>query len=171
MKLNKNIEDYLETLIGCSFVSIKEYTTGAGEVQDLVLNIGIDYKKAKEKSLRKIQNLDINKHKGSGFGKQVLAQAKLEIETSLSKESSLVNPYSYPYAGFKEHDDSKELYIYGMLLKSHKKISIKGEYREVNSSEKTLAKRYLSSLLPISNYRQYKLNNAKELIINKVKLN
>jgi hypothetical protein len=163
-----------------TFLSIKEYTNNAGEIANYTICFNVSYKNAIAKSYEIIDSLDLNKIKK--FKKSILKEAKTELlssfEESLNGENKdytnsevYSNIYDYDgklITGLKLHKSDNILHING--IKVSKNVVLPGFYKDVNSSDKTLAKKYLKSLTPLNNFIQLKLQPArfKELSVDKM---
>ena len=66
--------------------------------------------------------------------------------------------------GVKMHKETGELYVAGLSIS--KTVLTPGTYKEVKSSEKTLAKNGISLTLPSGKYRQYKLERIQRAALN-----
>lgn len=66
--------------------------------------------------------------------------------------------------GVKIHKENGELHIVGLM--EHKTVLEPGEYKEVKSSAKTIAKNAIRAQLPSTRFRQYRFNNVTSAKLN-----
>lgn len=154
-----------------SFVGLRNYSKSNGERSSLVLLTDFNYKNLLKSDLNTLQE---NKDYVINLLSKIYS--KHEIETSLEKiESSLIkrisndnlSPYEYLSTGIKQHTNTGELYISGLVI--NKTIHEKGEYPKTNKRKSTLLKEQIEKILGFkqNKFRNYKLENVEEIRINK----
>lgn len=188
-KLIKFIMSLFANLNGSSFVGIKGYTNSKGETANFVVNANFSYHNAMVNDLAKLKlitdldlvNLVSNKFPDNSAGLILLTNAitnlfdvyKTAITEMIKSLENRLNPdpnkpnkrsegqtdaYINISPCIRLHIESGKLFIYA--LKVSKDILIAGEIQNVNSSDKTLAKRDIEKhfKLSTSNFRQFELN-------------
>lgn len=166
----KNLNKLRKLLNGANrptYVGLRSYKTAAGEIQNVVLNVGADYYQTKERDLVKLNSIDLNliSH-SSGLPLNILTEAKRKIELSLN-----IHRKDYTYTivspGLKKHNQSGEYYLYGYALNGLKRVIVPGEYNSKPLTTADLARKELEKHLMTSYYRQYKLANTSQIKIKK----
>lgn len=150
----------LETITGCSFVSIL-YTNKDGEVQKTLLNVGVSYENAKKKDIEYLKSLDVTTLK-SHLGKDILEQARQTLLGSLispnkARSNGQKNAYRMLTNGLKIHKETGQLYIFAMKVK--KEVLIEGDYKADTRKPLTQAKDLIREGMKSTKYRQYNLSN------------
>lgn len=162
-----------------TFLSIVEYKNNQLEISNYSVVFHINYLNAIEKSYNILKPLDLKKIDLTDklFSINELEIAREELLASLLDTLSGQNPlytcsevYSQvldfkgnPVKGVKIHIGQNVLHI--NALKIQKKVLVPGEYKLVNSSGKTLAKKELRQLTPMKNWVQFKLIPEKFKIL------
>jgi hypothetical protein len=168
-------------LKGAKFVSLKGYVSSeSGEIADYVINTNIDVMEAKKNDLKTLQACNIetlkvikrNTAKDIALDIYEMAYAEmLESATknvSANKEDRTINSvaqteaYEHLTNGIKVCKSSDEVHIFGMI---DQKVTIKaGTYKEVKSSDKTLAKKAITKQLNLraGKFRTFKVLNVAE---------
>lgn len=183
MELNdlKKLISSLNELKGARFIGVKNYIAkSSGEVADHVVNINVDYVKSKARDLEKLKSLTVNDVmliiKETGYSFETVNTAMYELLNSLEKavngevKSNQSKAQSDAYTkianGVKVHNKTGQIYIYAMGVS--KKVIVKGEYKKVNSSEKTLAKRAIERHCDFKStkYRNYIVDLADMYAVN-----
>lgn len=141
---------------------------GAGEIsrQTVLLNVNRD------NALRR--DLATIKAKFSSLTDPVEIEAAQEIISSLEASLSGFNPNYTKHGYYDGHgngnvqssDVSGSVYVKGYVIK--KEVLVKGEYKEVKSRAKTLAKKKLSKGFKSSRFREFIVtpDNLKSLSVN-----
>lgn len=176
----KRFFDLFRGLKGAKFISLNNYLSDTSkELANYVINVNISVQKAKEKdfeSLKSITDDDLKAiNKMSGIAVDILKvslsemlisaeknlSAKLEDRTAQSQAQT--NAYVNLAPGVKLHPDTMALHIFGMVI--NKDLLVKGEYKEVNSSAKTLGKKAITQHLDLraGKFRNFILANADNL--------
>lgn len=166
MELMNEIKDKLSTIKGVSFVSV-DYVNQDGDHELIIFNIGVDYQKAKQKDLEMLYTLDVWSLTAP-IPNTLLEDARLSLIDNLEKpnkaiQEGLKNAFTSLGNGFKIHNETGELYVYGMLISKY--IKSEGAYREDTRKPLTVAKDYLRGMMKHTQYRQFKINNAKSFTV------
>ena len=153
------------SITGVSFFSIKNYTNSSNEVANVLINVGINYEKSKEQDLAFLENLKYTDHEFK-CNKADFDVARLELIVSMIKpnenrSNGQKDAYTPIFSGVKVHNETGVLYIYGYRVS--KKVLVEGEYKEVKSSPKTLAKKEIQKLLKTGKFAQYAIEVGNTL--------
>lgn len=154
---------------GVSFFSVRNYTNDNGEKSHYSINLGANYGKAKQKDIQFLYDLDVTQYPWKADMKTIM-EAKSELLTSFenpneNRSKGQTDAYhSIIGSALKVHKATGDLYIYGYL--KSKKVLVKGEYKSVNSSAKTLAKNEVRKLLRTDKFRMFKVHIENELKAN-----
>lgn len=178
----KNLINKFESVKGASFVSINNYLAKtSGEVANHTVNINVSVKNAKLNDLQTLKNCtesDLNNiSKLSNLSLDVLKTALAEMLTSAEKNLSekiedrtaqsqaQTDTYFHITPAIKIHKDTFDIYIFGQTIK--KDVLVSGEFKTVNSSAKTLAKKAITKHLDLraGKFREYCLGNIDTLKI------
>jgi hypothetical protein len=166
-----SIETTIKLLNVCkrpTFIGLHHYETAAGEVQNVVLNIGLDYYVQKERDVDRLNNLDIESISlSSGLSIKELERARDEIRVSLHRHRKS-SVYVDVAPGLKKHHSTGQYYLTGFCWKGLKKVIKPGTY---SSSSFDRAKNELNKYLISPSYRQYKIEQLEELKVNKILVN
>lgn len=146
-----------KSITGVSFVSIKDYTNSNGEVSNNLINVGINYEKAKQKDIEFLENIKLVDYTFKSNTAD-LEDAKTEliaafIKPNENRSNGQIDAYTPIFAGVKVHNETGVLYVYG--YRENKTILINGVYPIVKSSAKTIAKNELRKLLKTGKFTQY----------------
>lgn len=159
IKIAKNFS----TINGTSFVGIKEYTSkSTGETANHVVNVGFKYENAIERDLNKLNNLTRKDAENivfeTGVDINTILTAKNEMinsfvnnrnkETQSKQSTAQENTYLNIAPGIRLHKETGQVYIYALHVS--KEVLIKGEYKKVNSRNKTIAKKAIKKYLDLS---------------------
>ena len=155
-------------LNGSNFVGIRGYENSKGEVANHVVIADFNYGNAVEKDLAKLQGAteaDIQNIAKEGFSADLVKQAIQKLADSFIKNSNpetasnqsiaQKDTYTKVTNSIKIHNETGQIYIYAL---GHSKVVVqKGEYKEKNSRELTLAqnavKKYFD--LTTAKYRNF----------------
>jgi hypothetical protein len=168
-------------LKGAKFISLKGYvSTESGEIADYVINTNISVMEAKKKDLETLQNCNtetlkvIKRNTAKDIALEIYSLAYAEMLESASKNVS-VNPedrttasqaqtdaYEHLTNGIKVCKSTDEVHIFGMI--DQKNLVKAGTYKEVKSSDKTLAKKAITKQLNLraGKFRTFKVLNVAE---------
>lgn len=154
---------------GVSFVKINGYKNSQGEISNILINVGASYENQKNADLKTLQTADITKMQFSVDMPTVLT-AKTELENSLIKpnenrSNGQIEAYTNICKGIKVYNQDGTIFVYGCQVK--KETIVKGEYKEVKSQPKTIAKNELKKLLnlKLDKFRQYKLSEISQMVL------
>lgn len=157
---------------GVSFVSLNNYTNSKGEVQNATINVGLSYERAKAKDTKFLQNLNVfeDERLKRFEDKQLLEIARLELLASCTnpnekQSNAQKEAYTHLCNGLKIHNETKALYLQGYAIS--KKVIETGEEKTDTRKPLTKAKDLIRKFLKSSKYRQYNIENLKEVKINK----
>jgi len=178
----KQIFDEFNNLNGAKFIAIKNHKSEkTGEIADFVVNTNIKVMTAKEKDYNAVASLTENDLKGlaneNSFNYDTMLQAYNELLTSKKKNLSenvedrtkqsqaITDAFLNVGNGLKIHKNTMELHITGFV--QNKKVIQKGEYKKVNSREKTLCKKAIEKFIDarMKKYRTFKVKNIDNLKI------
>jgi len=178
----KELINKFSSLKGASFVSLNGYVSASsGEVADVVINCGISVENAKKTDLNRLENCTpedlVNVSNASGIAVDTVKQAHAEMLASaiknlnpeISERSAQSQGQTDAYVqiapGLKLHKETLALHIFAMNIS--KKVIVKGEYKTVNSSAKTLAKKAIGKYLDLRSdkFRNYIIGNMDAVTI------
>lgn len=157
---------------GARFVAFKGYENKQGEISNITVNIGVSYDNAKERDTEKLRNADNFAHlKFEGVAVASCAEqariALLEANIKPSVEKSQAQKDAYEVIIpkiLKVHKETGTLFVFGFV---HAKEVVKeGVYKEVNSSNLTIAKNIIRKALDAPKYRQYDIEKIGMVRIN-----
>ena len=155
-------------LNGSNFVGIRGYENSKGEIANHVVIADFNYGNAVEKDLAKLQGAteaDVQNIAKEGFSADLVKQAIQKLADSFIKNSNpetasnqsiaQKDTYTKVTNSIKIHNETGQVYIYAL---GHSKVVVqKGEYKEKNSRELTLAqnavKKYFD--LTTAKYRNF----------------
>lgn len=153
---------------GC-FAKINQYTNDSGEVANHTVNLGMNYGKAKaDDYLTVCQAVPTELVVKTGFPLETVLISLGELKNSLNPEApqtargkAQTEAYEVINGCVKVHIDTGYLHIYAYRM--NKEILVAGEYKTVNSSEKTLCKKAIQKALALktAKYGQYKISPEK----------
>ena len=168
-------------LKGAKFVSLKGYVSSeSGEIANYVINTNIDVMEAKKKDLETLQNCNtetlkvIKRNTAKDIALEIYSLAYAEMlesankNVSENKEDRTVNSqaqtdaYEHLTNGIKVCKSTDEVHIFGMI--DQKETVKAGTYKEVKSSDKTLAKKAITKQLNLraGKFRTFKVLNVAE---------
>lgn len=166
--MKKEIVKAALNLKGVEFVGLENYESKtSGEVSNVVLNMGVNVQKAKEKDLETLKNFDVNllSTENKELAKVALnelivsAEKNLNVETATNQSKGQAEAYLNLGNGLKLHIESEALHISGFA--HSKTVLVEGEYKKVNKREKTLIKDEIKKVakLRMNKYRNYIIKN------------
>jgi len=137
-----------------TFLSIRGYRAASGEVADHQICFHMSYRHALEKSIAALEAMTLTDPIEIQARSELIASYQRSLEKLINEPleaigdhyDRVVNAEGEHVKGVKIHRESGDLHLFGLAL--GKVIHVPGEYREVKSSEKTLAKARLSKGLP-----------------------
>ena len=153
---------------GVSFVSIKGYENSHGEISNNLINVGMDYGKAKKSDIETLENLDLTTVK-TVTDLVTLEKARTELINSfLSPDENRSNGQQDAYTtlttGVKCHNETGKLYIYG--YRENKEVLKEGVYPVVKSRPLTIAKNELKKLLKTGKFVMFTVENISSMKLN-----
>ena len=155
---------------GSSFVGIRKYVNSHKEISNHVIIANFSYGNAVAKDLVKLKgatDADVENIAKSGHTIELVKQAIAKMiesfeknsnpETASNQSKAQKDTYTKVTDCIKMHNETGELYIYAI---GHSKVIVeKGEYKEKNSNDLTLAqnavKKYFD--LTTAKYRNFKV--------------
>lgn len=151
--MSKDIFDGLEKLGKGQFVSFPNYHNKYGEVANYVVNGNVDYGKAKEGDFAKLQAVtmgelkEISTEKNIEFATVLEAwnelfesyRPKAENEEKSARSKAQTDAYINIGKGLRFHPETETFHLYGFAVT--KKVIVEGNYPQVNSRPKTIAKK------------------------------
>ena len=166
--LESNLVDAAEASVAGGFIHIRGYTAKSGEVANHTLNGRVNWKATLGRSIEVLNVLTAEKVASDcpacddlDIATSALSEVKASYEKSYGKldlddddESSTSN-YKSLAPGVSTLPNSDTLYIWALGMS--KEVIVAGTYKKVNSSQKTLVKRYIERLTPASKFRRFKL--------------
>lgn len=146
-------------LSGAKFIALNGYfAKTSGEISDRIINVNISIENAKIADLQTLQSVSENQLSifalQSGIALDQFKIALAEMLTSANRNLSddktaqsiaQTNAYITITPAIRFHVESAKFHILGQSIA--KKVIVPGEYKHVNSSQKTLAKNYLTDAL------------------------
>lgn len=167
--MSKDIFDGIEKLGKGQFVSIPSYTNSKGEVAKYVINGNVTYQNVKENDNKKLHNCKAE------ILEQVSAEKGIDIETVFKAWQELVSSsdknldadsenrtaqskaqseaYINIGKGLKLNKESERFHVDGLIVS--KKVIVEGNYPQVNSRPKTIAKNAIKKALDLQS-RKYR---------------
>jgi len=160
---------------GSQFVAIKGYESKTGEIANYTVNVGLSVNNAKQADLKRLLNcmntdlLIISEKSKIDIKTCQIALTELisaaeknlseNIEDRSNQSQAQTDTYFNLCKGIKMHKDTQNLYIFGQLIS--KNTIVKGEYKTVNSSPKTMAKKAITKHLNLTagKFREFILPN------------
>lgn len=174
--------DKLSNGKSAKFIRINGYTAKtSGEVANHTINVNISVKNAKETDLQRLINCNssdlemIAKQNNLDLATCELAlsemitsaqknlSANIEEHTNQSKGQS--DAYINLTPAIRLHKDTLQVHVFGMAIA--KVVLVKGEYKQVNSNAKTLAKNAIKKHLDLraDKFRDFIVGNIESVKI------
>jgi hypothetical protein len=155
---------------GAKFASFVYRTKGTNELQKVTVILGASTEKLYQKDVATLEGL-LPELKGI----ELVAAMELLNSRLNSFQNGIGHNDAYTCEdvfqtvnantmGVKIHKENGELHITGLM--EHKTVLEAGVYKEVKSSEKTLAKNAIRAKLPSTRFRQYVFNNVVSAKLN-----
>jgi hypothetical protein len=179
----KTFFDKFENLKGVSFISINGYKSiTTGEIANHVINVNLSVKNAKETDLERLKNCNDNDIKQISFNSNIAIDiCKIALEEMLtSAEKNLsenkeersnqskaqTDSYFFLTPAIRLHKETMQVHVFGQAIS--KKVIVPGEYKKVNSNDKTLAKNAIKKHLDLraDKFRDFVLGNVDSIKIN-----
>jgi len=176
----KTFFDKFQSLKSASFIWINNYLAKtSGEVANHVVNVNISVKNAKETDLMRLQNCTdddltmICELKGFSFDVCKLAHSEMlasaeknlsaNVEDRTAQSQGQTDAYISLTPAIRLHKETLEVHVFGQAIS--KVVLVKGEYKEVKSSDKTLAKNAIKKHLDLRSdkFRDFIVGNMDSL--------
>lgn len=176
----KRFLDKFNSLNGAKIIAINNYLSEkSGELANHRINVNISVQEAKRKDFASLKSVtdndlkDINIASGIAIDilkvslSEMLTSAEKNLSTELSDRTTQSQAQTLAYIplakGVKLNPETMAVYIFGQII--DKKILEKGEYKVVNSSDKTLGKKAITKHLDLraGKFRTFILGNADSL--------
>lgn len=154
----------LKSVKGARFARFKYQTRGTGELSSYQTNLGVKVEKVYRDDLETLEGLIPTLE---GVSLEAAVELRDSIRTSLEKGIGENPMYTAADAyedfpgvpGVKIHKETGDVHLMCMVVK--KEVIVPGEYKQVNSRPKTLAKKEIEKKLRRSKIRQFVLSNVK----------
>ena len=153
---------------GTQFVAVRNYENSKGEVANHVVNLNVDYGKAKLKDIETLKNLDVSTLNDKGLGRDLMEKARqallgAAISPNVNRSKGQTEAYKTICNGvsiYVGQDETKqgEIKIFAMAVS--KKVIVEGVYPKVNSRPLTIAKNIIKKELKATKFRRLTLNNV-----------
>lgn len=167
----------LKEIKGCSFINISNYYSKSSEtIQSVLVNVGVDYAKAKQKDLETLKALNVKdveiseSNANKGVTIELLEQARVALVKAIEKPSkarSKAQQDAYlsfnGVKGLRMHVETQKFFIYGMIVRKTetKVLSKKADTRR----PLTVAKDVLRKTLKHTKFRQYEIQSLTDISI------
>jgi len=167
--MHSTIFDLLKSFgknLGSQFISVRGYENSEGEIANFVLNVRTKYETAKQKDIAYLQAL-LKEGKLNALQKQAveeLLEGLVKPNENRSKGQTETYESIEGYPMLKRHVVTGDLYLYGQRIS--KKVTVKGNYKPVNSRLLTIEKNKVRKHLRTSKLRLIKLGKEDEMKIN-----
>lgn len=176
MNLFKELDNYK----GAKFIGFRAYSSQSGEVSNYVVNCNISVERIKLADLRKLQNvnfdtlqtiadtnkiaMEVVKLAWSEMLKSAEKNVSANIADRTAQSQAQTDAYVNINRSIRVHKDTLAVHIFGMVIS--KKTLVKGEYKTVNSSDKTIAKGLISKTLKLSasKFRTFIVDNLETVV-------
>lgn len=162
MELDSRIPALLNDIRpGATFLTIKNYQNNYNEIADFQVVFHVNYRKAVEASLRKLERLSPSNGDWGYVAKQELLQSLQETLDGHNSRYTLHGVYEKVTSsgqtvnGVKWYKKGSAIHLNGFII--YKRVNVPGVYPKVISHEKTIEKDRLRDLLPIGRMREFKL--------------
>lgn len=182
MKNLKKFFDGMSNLNGAKFININGYKSEkSGEIANHTINTNISVMSAKEKDFEALKGADVqalNSESKRKIALDVYSVALNEMVTSAEKNLSenkedrtaqsqaQTDAYIHLSNSIRIHKETGNIHIFGMAIA--KTILVEGEYKEVKSADKTLAKKEITKALNLraGKFRTFILGNVEAVKMN-----
>lgn len=146
------------------FISVRNYENNEGEVSNYVINIGVDYGKAKDSDTNLLR--DAKNFKGIVEGYSDAARiALLSANLKPSRQSEAQqDAYTTLCPNLRMHNETGRLYVFGFRIS--KTVLVEGNYGRDTRSKSTLDKDAIREVLKATKFRQFCLDKLVEIRMN-----
>ena len=168
---------------GARFISINGYLSAtSGELANHVINTGVSIENAKRGDLKRLKNcseadiIAVSQRKNIALDvvrtalSELIASAEKNLSAKLEDRSAQSQAQTDAYItitpAVKLHKETLAIHIFGQAIS--KEVIIPGEYKSVNSSDKTIAKNSLKKQLKLRSdkFRNFILGNVDDIKMN-----
>lgn len=179
----KKFFDSFQKNKGVTFINLVDYfSKTTGEIADHLININLSVKNAKETDLNKLlsftpqQLVILSKKTNISFNtietalSEMIEAAKKNLsadpENRTAQSQAQTDAYINLTPALRIHKETGFLHIFGQTIR--KTVKVKGEYKTVNSSQKTLAKNEIKKHLDLRSdkFRTFIVSNLDSFKIN-----
>jgi hypothetical protein len=180
--INPKVLAKLMLLQGAKFIAINDYnSTTTGEIANHIVNCNISVENAKKTDLAKLQSckdsdlLDVANASKIALDvvrtaySDLLMSAQRNLSTNpkdrTAQSTGQTNAYVTITPAIKFHIASRKFHIFAQTIS--KKVLVPGEYKTVNSNDKTLAKNAIKKHLDLRSekFRNYIIENIDNVTI------
>jgi len=169
--MSKDIFDGIEKLGKGEFVSIPNYANSKGEVASYVINGNITYQNIKENDNKKLHDCKVSDLFNVATEKNIEISIVFDAWRELTESSdrnlnadsenrtnqskAQAEAYINIGKGLKLHKETEKFHLDGLIVS--KKVIIEGNYPQVNSRPKTIAKNAIKKALDLqaTKYRSF----------------
>lgn len=150
------------------FISVKNYMNNDGELSNYVINIGVDYGKAKESDTETLR--DAKNFEGIDFGKvkAYSEDARIALLTAILKPSNQSAAQSDAYTticpNVRLHNETGRIYVSG--FKISKSVLVATDYGADTRQNLTIAKDKIRATLKATQFRQFCFDKLVEIRMN-----
>lgn len=179
----KNLIKKFESLKGAKFISINGYESiTSKEIANHIINVNISVYNAKLTDFERLEQCKevdlLNISISTGIAIDICKTALNELLMSSAKNLSenkddrtnqskgQTDNYIFITPAIRIHKDTLNIHIFGQAIS--KTVLVKGTYKTVNSSDKTLAKNAIKKYLDLRSdkFRDFLVGNINEININ-----
>lgn len=145
------------------FISVRNYQNNEGEVSNYVINIGVDYGKAKnDDTLKLTDKTNFKEVKGySDAARKALLEASLKPSRQSEAQQ---DAYTTICENVRMHNETGRLYIFGFRIS--KTVLVEGNYGPDTRSKFTKEKDAIREVLKATKFRQFCLDKLVEIRMN-----
>lgn len=171
---NHLVQEFSKLRPGATFLTIRGYSNNFGEIADVSVCFHVDYMNAVKRSKEIISNYNptLMDCIGKLYSVEDLIAARQELLKSYDQTlagtsnpttkdvyDSILGADGNPINGIKLHKNQELVHLFGYRV--HKRIIVEGNYKEVKSAVRTLAKNDLREKTPLNRFAQYKLEPGR----------
>lgn len=163
--VRNSVFDYLKNTQSAQFCYLK-YQNQAGELSTYKLLLNTNFMKMYEEDLKTLETLEVKTEIEKKAKDELRTSIQKAIDTEFQHEKNPTKNMTSIHKSLKFHEEKDEMYLHCVSLE--KKVHVPGEYKEVKSSEKTIAKKNLKKNLKQNNIRFFtiNLNNIERIAAN-----
>lgn len=163
--------NYLQNTSSAQFCYLR-YTNEAKETSTYKLLLNTNFMKMYEDDLQTLENMTVSTEIEKQAKEELVKSVQKAIDTEFQHEKNPTKNMTTIHKSIKFHDEKDEMYLHCVSLE--KKIHVPGEYKTVNSSEKTIVKNKIKKNLKQSKIRFFRINlnqieriatNGKRIVI------